>query len=112
METGEKIEVRKEIDLEEVKRRSARGAVTLTVRTLFLQLVTLVSTFLLTIFLSPHEYGIFFVVTAVVNFLIYFSDIGLAAALIQKKDEIEEHDLATTFTIQQSLVITLVLISL
>ncbi len=74
--------------------------------------MTFVATFLLTIFLSPAEYGIFFVVSAVVNFLIYFSDIGLAAALIQKKDQIEEADLVTTFTIQQFLVFGLTTISL
>jgi O-antigen/teichoic acid export membrane protein len=106
------VEAESEVDIEEVKKRSTQGAVALIGRTLFLQVITLISTFLLTIFLSPQEYGVFFVVSAVVNFLIYFSDIGLAAALIQKKDEIDQDDLATTFTIQQSLVITSVLITL
>jgi len=53
------------------------------------------------------QYGIFFIVSAVVNFLIYFSDIGLAAALIQKKDQLTKADLVTTFTIQQILVVLL-----
>ncbi len=101
-----------EIDIEEVKHRSVKGVVALAGRTGFLQTLTLVATFMLTVFLSPQEYGIFFVVSAVVNFLIYFSDIGLAAALIQKKESIEEDDLATTFTIQQMMVVTLVVISL
>ena len=97
---------------EEVIHRAATGVVALTSRTLFLQIVTFAATFLLTIFLEPQEYGVFFVVTAVVNFLIYFSDIGLAAALIQKKEKLEDADLATTFTIQQMLVVPLVVVSL
>lgn len=101
-----------ELDVEAVKRRSVTGVVALTSRTLFLQVLTFIATFLLTVFLSPQEFGVFFVVTAIVNFLIYFSDIGLAAALIQKKEEITEDDLATTFTIQQVLVVTVVSISL
>lgn len=101
-----------EIDVEEVKKRSVKGVVALTSRTLFLQILTFIATFLLTVFLSPKEFGIFFVVSAVVNFLVYFSDIGLAAALIQKKEKLEEDDLATTFTIQQLLVVTLVGVSL
>lgn len=54
----------------------------------------------------------FFVVSAAIAFLSYFSDIGLAAALIQKKDQITEKDLKTTFTIQQILVVTTVVIAL
>ena len=53
-----------------------------------------------------------FVVTAVIAFLTYFSDVGLAAALIQKKENISEEDLRTTFTIQQGLVISISLIAL
>jgi O-antigen/teichoic acid export membrane protein len=67
---------------------------------------------LLTIFLSPSVFGVFFVVSAAIAFLSYFSDIGLAAALIQKKDQITQEELRTTFTIQQVLVITVVVVAL
>lgn len=77
---------------------------TLTSRTFVLQVIAFVSTFILTVLLDPAVFGVFFVVTAVVNFLNYFSDIGLAAALIQKKTEPTPADLSTTFTIQQLLV--------
>jgi len=99
-------------DINIVLKRSIRGILTLTSRTFFLQIISLLATFLLTVFLKPEEYGAFFVVSAAVNFLIYFSDIGLAAALIQKQEEITDDDLKTTFTIQQILVISLVIISL
>lgn len=99
-----------EINLDVVKKRAIKGALFLTSRTFLLQLISLLATFLLTVFLSPADYGIFFIVSAVVNFFVYFSDIGLAPALIQKKEKITERDLCTTFTIQQLLVICLIVI--
>ncbi len=101
-----------ELDLAAIKKRSVVGVIALTSRTFFLQIVNFVAIFLLTIFLAPEVFGIFFVVSAAVNFLTYFSDIGLAAALIQKKEELTDKDLYTTFTIQQCLVVVLVVISL
>lgn len=83
----------------------------LTSRTFVLQIVALVATFILTVLLDPATFGIFFIVTAIVNFLNYFSDIGLAAALVQKKEEPTKEDLATTFTIQQILVGIIVIIA-
>lgn len=97
-----------EIDLAAIKKRSIQGVFALVSRTFVVQLIAL----LLTIFLDPSIYGVFFVVSAAIPFLQYFSDIGLAAALVQKKEPITEDDLKTTFTIQQTLVITVVIISL
>lgn len=101
-----------ELDLAVIKKRSVVGVIALTSRTFLLQIVNFVATFLLTIFLAPEVFGVFFVVSAAVNFLTYFSDIGLAAALIQKKEKLTNEDLYTTFTIQQCLVVTLVVVSL
>jgi len=101
-----------EIKIHVVKNRAIKGVIALTSRTFILQVISFLATFLLTIFLKPAEYGVFFVVSAAVNFLVYFSDIGLAAALIQKKEEINEDDLKTTFTIQQVLVVSLVIIAM
>lgn len=88
------------------------GVIALTSRTFILQIISFTGTFLLTVFLAPHAFGIFFVVSAVVAFLNYFSDIGLAAALVQKKGRLANSDLKTTFTIQQILVGTVVLVAL
>lgn len=101
-----------DIDIELIKRRSVVGVVALTARTFLLQIVAFAATFLLTLFLSPDIFGVFYVISAIISFLAYFSDIGLAAALVQKKEEVTREDLSTTFIIQQALVITLVLISL
>jgi len=40
----------------------------------------------------------------------YFSDVGLAGALIQKKGKLEANEIETTFTIQQLLIISLILL--
>ncbi|MCL4382911.1 MAG: oligosaccharide flippase family protein [Patescibacteria group bacterium] len=101
-----------EIGLEEVKKRAVGGVLALTSRTFLLQIISFLTTFLLTIFLAPSVFGVFFVVSAVISFLGYFSDIGLAAALIQKREAVTEDDLKTTFTIQQVLVGAIVIIAL
>lgn len=91
-------------EVERIKKKSAAGIVALTSRTFALQIIAFTATFLLTIFLTPQVFGVFYVVSAVISFLNYFSDIGLAAALIQKKEKLTPEDLRTTFTIQQLLV--------
>ncbi len=101
-----------EIDIEAVTKRSIRGVFALVSRTFAIQVIGLIANLLLTIFLSPSIFGVFFVVSAAIAFLSYFSDIGLAAALIQKKEPITEEELKTTFTIQQILVITVVIVAL
>ena len=96
-----------EADLRIIKGKIIGGIVALTSRTFILQLITLVSTFILGIILSSAEFGIYWVVLAVISFLSYFSDIGLAAALIQIKNEPSEEELATAFTVQQILAISI-----
>lgn len=99
--------VLEEIEVQEVKRRSISGVLALISRTFIIQIISFISTLALTIFLDPNTYGVFYLVSSVVNFLAYFSDVGLAAALIQKKEAINKDDLSTTFTVQQLLVLTL-----
>ncbi len=101
-----------EIEIENVAKRSIRGVVALVYRTFTIQIIGLAANFLLTVFLSPSVFGIFFIVSAVIAFLSYFSDVGLAAALIQKKEAITDEELRTTFTIQQILVVSVVLLAL
>lgn len=97
-----------EINVETVKERSVRGIVILTGRTFLLQIISLVAQLLLFAYLGSFEFGVFAIVSAIINFLTYFSDIGLAAALIQKKDKPSDIDLKTTFTVQQFLIFVLI----
>ncbi|MBI2309826.1 oligosaccharide flippase family protein [Candidatus Collierbacteria bacterium] len=92
--------------ISQVKQKTVKGLVALIARTGLLQVIAVVATFILTVFLDPAQFGVFAIVAAAVDILVYFSDIGLAGALIQKQD-INEKDLATTFTIQQILSLTL-----
>lgn len=101
-----------EIDVQAIKKRAIKGVFALVSRTFIIQIIGFTVNFFLTILLSPAVFGIFFVVSAVISFLSYFSDIGLAAALIQKKDPVTDDDLKTTFTIQMILVLTIVIIAL
>jgi len=106
------VNISQELETELIKRRAVSGVVTLTLRTIFVQIFTFFGTFMLTILLSPEIFGIFFVVSAILNFFVYFSDIGLAAALVQKKDEPTRQDLVSTFTIQQAIIFFLLFIGL
>lgn len=108
--SGEHLDPTSEVSLEAVKNRAVRGVVVLTGRTFFISVISLVATGLLTVFLEPSEFGVFWIVSAVVNFLAYFSDIGLAAALIQKKEKVTDGDLKTTFTVQQALVLLILVL--
>lgn len=108
--TDEHLDPSNEMALSTVKSRAVKGVVFLTGRTFVFNVLSLVATGFLTVFLEPSEIGIFWIVTAVVNILVYFGDIGLAGALIQKKDKLEDNDLHTTFWVQQTLVILLLII--
>lgn len=99
-----------EISLETVKKRSVRGVIVLTGRTFFLQVISLIAQLLLFAYLGTYEFGVFAIVSAIINFLVYFSDIGLAAALIQKKEIPSDSDYKTTFLVQQLLVVCIILI--
>ncbi len=105
---NEHLDPTSEISLETVKSRAVRGIVVLTGRTFFLQAIALVSQLFLFAYLGGYEFGVFAIVSAIVNFLVYFSDIGLAAALIQKKETPTEIDLKTTFFVQQVLILTII----
>ena len=69
----------------------------------------LIASLVLTVLLSPTVFGMYITVLSIISLLNYFSDIGLAASLIQKK-EITKDDVKTTFTIQQILILTLITI--
>lgn len=84
--------------------RAVASVIALTSRTFFLNLVNFVGAFVLTVFLTPAEFGIFIVTSTIVEILTYFSDVGLAGALIQKKDKLTDQEIEATFTIQQVLV--------
>lgn len=70
----------------------------------------LVANLILTVVLPPATFGIYFITLSITPFFSYFSDIGLAASLVQKK-EVTDDDIKTTFTIQQLLVVSIIVIA-
>lgn len=98
--------------VEELKRKSIAGVVSYGLRTGFLYIVAMVATLILGIYLSPAEFGVYYVVLSVIGIFTFLSDVGLAAALVQSKQEPSLDDLRTTFTIQQLLAFTIFFLTL
>lgn len=107
-ESIEQIDPTQELTTDIIKKRAVKGATILTGRNILMQATSFFAMALLTVFLLPSEMGIYFVVLAIKNFLAYFSDIGFAAALIQKKDNLTDIDLRSVFTAQQVLILMLI----
>lgn len=101
-----------DFDLNIVAKKSIKGIFALTTRTFLVQILGIVTSFILTVFLDPASFGVFFIASSIIVFLNYFQDIGLAASLIQKKEEPTREELRTTFTVQQILVLLLCIPSL
>ncbi|MCL4415379.1 MAG: oligosaccharide flippase family protein [Actinobacteria bacterium] len=108
-ESVEQIDPTGGLTTEVIKKRAVKGAAILTGRMVLMQVVSFFAMALLTIFLAPAEFGVFYVVAAVKNLLSYFSDIGFAPALIQKKEELTSIELKTIFTAQQVLILMVII---
>lgn len=98
------------MEQEEVKHKAIRSIVALTGRTLLLQLANSLTLIVLLGFLNASQIGVYIVVSAVIRIFNLFTDVGLGAALIQKKDEVTKTDLKVAFTIQELLVVSAVVL--
>lgn len=98
-----------EFSFEAIAQKSVRGVFALVSRTFFVQILGIVANFILTVYLSQGDFGVFVVVSAIVVFFNYFQDIGLAASLIQKKEALTTCELRTVFTTQQVLVLVMII---
>ncbi len=92
--------------IDQIKRRTILSTFSLFFQSGYSSVLGLIANLILTIILSPAIFGIYITVLSLIAFLNYFSDIGLAASLIQKK-ELHDDDVKTTFTIQQLLILSL-----
>lgn len=109
-ESIEQIDPTERLTTEIIKKKAVKGAAILTGRMILMQGVSFFAMALLTVFLAPAEFGIFYVISAVKNLLSYFSDIGFAPALIQKREELTGVELKTIFTAQQVLILLVIII--
>lgn len=92
-------------NFQEIKKNSLISTFSLFFQSGYSAVLGLIANLVLTIVINPKTYGLYIVVLSMISFLNYFSDIGLAASLVQKK-EITDEDIKTTFTVQQILIIT------
>jgi len=99
-----------EINIEAIKQKTTVSVVFLSLRNIGIQAVSTIGFFLLTLLLGTGEVGLFAIVAESVGILGYFSDVGLASALIQQKESVTKKDLQTTFVIQQLLVLLALLV--
>jgi len=88
------------LDFNSIIKKSVRGVFTLISRTFFLNIISFATFLIITSFLPPNEFGIYTAVIAMQRVIAFFTDFGLGAALIQKKQELTKEDTTTTFTIQ------------
>ena len=88
------------MDYEEVKHKAIRGIVALTGRAILLQAANFLTFNFLAALLGTINIGIFIAVSAIRDIFNLFIDVGLGAALVQKKEEVTHEELSSTFVIQ------------
>lgn len=101
-----------QLAVDHVKKQSVAGALAYFLRTLILQGIGFISVIILGALLQPADFGIYAFVVAIIGVLTFFSDIGLAASLIQKKEPPSLSEYRTAFTLQQILSWVIVVVCL
>lgn len=100
VDTTDELEELMDDEIEQIKKKSVSGVISYFFRTAFLQGIGLVAAFILSAFFSPSDFGIYGFVTQIIGLLIFFSDIGLAASLVQQKNNPENDEYRVAFTLQ------------
>ncbi len=95
--------------MNDIKKKTLISTLSLFFQSGYSAILGFIANLVITIVLSPKIFGIYFTVLSIMAILNYFSDIGLAASLIQKKD-IHQKDVSTVFTVQQILILSIILI--
>lgn len=91
---------------DEIKRRAVRGAASLLTRQLAVRGLGFIGTLLLARILTPEVFGVFAIVLFVMAFFEQLSSLGLAAALLRKREPPTTAEVRTVFTVQQAIVWT------
>jgi PST family polysaccharide transporter len=91
-------------DFQVLKKKSLKGMSALFVRQVLVKVIFFAGNIILARLLAPQIFGIYAIVQFVVQFFSTFGDVGIGAALIQKKGELSQEELSTTFWLQQMLV--------
>ncbi len=100
------------LDADLIIKRSIRGVLTLISRTFFVNIISFAAFLVITSVLKAQEIGIYTAVIAIQRVLSFFTDFGLGAALIQKKDELKQEDITTSFTVQSGISLSIFILVL
>ena len=92
-----------------LKKKSLTGIGTLLKRQIFVTGISFIGNVALARILAPQMFGIYAIVVFVVQFFSIFSDVGIGAALIQKREELTDEETSTLFWIQQILALAVVI---
>src|SRR4051812_22075613 len=93
------------LSVNQIKKRVVSSFLSLSARQVLLRAMGFVTINIVLANILPVEtLGIFNIAQSIITFFAFFSDIGLAASLIQKREAIREEEIHTTFTVQQILV--------
>jgi O-antigen/teichoic acid export membrane protein len=94
----------------EINRRVQRGIKAMMSRQVLTQVLTFFGGILLARHLVPADFGLYTIATFFVQTVAQFGSFGLAASLVQRRNELEERDLVVAFTLQQLAIGTIVLL--
>ncbi|NEU76754.1 lipopolysaccharide biosynthesis protein [Hassallia byssoidea VB512170] len=95
---------------DDLKRRSVRGGAVTMIAQLFKFSLNLGSNLVLARLLTPQDYGLIGMATAVTGFVTLFKDLGLSMATVQK-DEITHEQVSNLFWVNLALSVTTALIA-
>lgn len=101
-----------ENSLAELKSKSLTGMKSLVRRQIIIKIVNFLSGVILARLLAPEIFGVYAIVAFIIQFFSTFGDVGIGAALIQKKGNLSKNELSTTFWLQQLIVLLLVILVL
>jgi PST family polysaccharide transporter len=105
-------ELLKDVDPDLIGKRASQGVFFLLLRYGGVQVAGLAANIILSRLLAPSAFGIYAITLALLVFFAWLSDFGLGAALLQKQTPMTERDLRSVFTVQQAVLVVLVLTTL
>ncbi len=96
---------------QDLKKKSLAGIGTLLRRQILVYGLFFLGNVILARILAPQRFGIYAIVSFIMQFFSTFSDVGIGAALIQKKDKLNDVELNTLFWLQQGIVFVVVILA-
>ena len=98
------------MEFSELKRKSLTGIGSLLQRQILGSGIMFLGNIILARILMPQVFGIYAIVAFIVQFFSIFSDVGIGASLIQKKERLNAAEVSTLFWLQQMLALALAVI--